>query len=207
MAALKMLLDVGSRNGESLEEFVRWDFDVIHAFEPMPAPFANIVAAFGDHPRVVAHNFGLSNVTGTLPVYGADHMGEASVFPTKWDVDSRTVTDCEFVDATEFFREHVTEGVFVKLNCEGSEIAILNNLLDSGELWKAAAVRVEFDISRVPDHAHEADLLLARLDEAGFDRLTIGSDARIVNGGLVDRVPQEGTHHGRLAAWLTAAGA
>ena len=32
---MKIMLDVGSRNGESLETFVRYDFDLIHAFEPL----------------------------------------------------------------------------------------------------------------------------------------------------------------------------
>lgn len=199
---MKMLLDVGARNGESLEEFVRWDFDVIHAFEPMPEQFANVERI--DDPRIEAHNFGLSDVTGPLAMYGSDQWGEASVFPSKVDLDSSVVSECEFVRASEFFAEHVPDDatVFVKFNCEGSEIAILHDLLDSGEFWKIDAFRVEFDISRCVGHEGEADGLLARLAEVGFSRYTIGSDARLENGRLVDRVPQVGTHHERLHAWL-----
>lgn len=195
------MLDVGSRNGESLEEFVRWPFDVIHAFEPMPEQFANIVERITD-PRVVAHNFGLSDVTGTKTMYGSDVHGEASVFASKWDVDSRVSTECEFVEAAEFFGSLPDATIYMKLNCEGSEVAILHNLLDAGLLERVAAFRVEFDISRVPDQDGEADRLLARLEACGYDRFTIGSDARIVNGSLVDRVPQVGSHHDRLHAWL-----
>lgn len=203
---MKTLLDIGSRNGESLEEFVRWDFEIIHSFEPMPAQYANIVAAFGDDDRVITHNFGLSDVTGTKLMYGADDKGEASVFSTKIDLDSSVVTECSFVEASAFFAEHVEAGVFVKMNCEGSEVAILHNLMDSGEIAKIRALRFEMDISRVPDHAHEADVLLARLDRHEVPYV-VSSDARLVNGGLVERMDTSGTHHERLHAWLTSVGA
>jgi FkbM family methyltransferase len=197
-----VMLDVGARNGESLGEFVRWPFDVIHAFEPMPAQFANIVRDHTD-PRIEAHNFGLSDVTALRSVYGSDERGEASVFQAKVDIHDDTSTECQFVKASEFFAElDPLDTIYMKLNCEGSEIAILNDLIGSGQIERVAAFRVEFDISRVPGHELEADLLLERLDAIGYDRYTIGSNARITPQGLVDDVPQVGSHHDRLHAWL-----
>ncbi len=200
------MLDVGSRNGESLEEFVRWPFDVIHAFEPMPAQFANVEVLAETDQRVQAHNFGLSDRSGTFLVYGDDTRGEASVFSTKVDVDPQTITACTFADVVEFFTSHIEpdDTVYMKLNCEGSEVAILDALLASGQLFTVKAVRVEFDISRVPGHENDADTLLARLDDAGYRGVTIGSNARLTPQGLVDDVPQVGSHHDRLRAWLEA---
>lgn len=198
------MLDVGSRNGESLEEFVRWEFDRIYSFEPMPTQHARIVEQFADDPRVVAYQFGLSDVTGVKQMFGADEHGEASVFATKSDLNPSVVTDARFMEAALWTTYVLTDDadVYMKLNCEGSEVAILNNLMDHDELRKVKAFRVELDISRVRGHEHEADELLARLDEVGYTAYTVGSDARFVNGGLVDRVPQVGTHHGRLHDWL-----
>ncbi len=196
-----IILDIGSRNGESLEEFVRWPFEVIHAFEPMPAQFANVQTLAATDERIAAHNYGLSDTTATKTMYGADENGEASVFATKVDLDPSVTTDCAFVEASTFFAD-LDDGVIVKMNCEGSEVAILNNLLDSGEIWKISALRFEMDISRCVGHEEEADLLLARLDEAGFDRYVVSSDARLVNGGLVERMDTSGTHHERLHGWL-----
>lgn len=198
-----VMLDVGARNGESLEEFLRWDFDTVYAFEPMPAQYDGIVARFDD-PNLVVNNYGLSDMTGTKVMYGADIHGEASVFASKVDLDASVTTECQFRRASEFFEESIAFGdiVYMKLNCEGSEVAILNDLIDSGQLWKVKCFRVEFDISRCVGFEHEADKILARLDAIGYTNYTIGSDARLVNGGLVDRVAQEGTHHGRLRAWL-----
>ncbi len=201
------MLDVGSRNGESVEEFVRWPFDLIHAFEPMPAQFQNIVAAFCDNPKVVAHNCGLSDRKGVFPVYGADENGEASLFQSKVDIHDATVTQCRFLEASWFFKNYITadDDVLMKLNCEGAEVPILHNLMDSGEIKNVRALRVELDISRCVGFEHEADMLIDRL-EAQHVNYTVGSDARLVNGGLVDRVEQVGTHHERLRAWLTAVG-
>jgi FkbM family methyltransferase len=198
-----VMLDVGGRNGESTEEFVRWPFDHIYTFEPMPAQYANIVAKFADEPRVTPCNFGLSDRYGKFPVYGSDDRGEASVFADKVDIHDDTSTDCLFVNASAIVAGLPEDDtIYMKLNCEGSEIAILNDLIGSGQIARIAAFRVEFDISRVPGHELEADLLLERLREIGYDRYTIGSNARITPQGLVDDVPQVGSHHERLHAWL-----
>ncbi len=203
MAALKILLDVGARNGESLGEFVNWPFDRIYAFEPMPAQFANASSAIDD-PRVVVFNHGLSDETTTKTMYGSDDWGEASVFASKVDIHDQATTVCDFVRASEFFAELPDADIYMKLNCEGSEIAILNDLIDSGQIERVNAFRVEFDISRCVGFEDESDRLLARLAEIGYDRYTIGSNARITDAGLVDDVPQVGTHHERLHAWLVS---
>jgi FkbM family methyltransferase len=199
---MRILLDVGARNGESLGEFVKWPFDAIHAFEPMHAQYDNACAATDD-PRVTVHNDGLSNETGTMTMYGSDDRGEASVYASKVDIHDQATTVCDFVRASEFFaRFPAWTDIYMKLNCEGSEIAILHDLIDSGQLDRVKAFRVEFDISRCVGFEDEADRLLERLDEIGYDRYTIGSNARITDQGLVDDVPQVGTHHERLHAWL-----
>ena len=207
MATLKILLDVGARNGESLGEFVTWPFDEIYAFEPMPTQFTNACTTLIelDDPRVMIHNFGLSNETGTMTMYGADVNGEASVYASKVDIRDQATTVCDFVRASEFFDLLPrSSDIYMKLNCEGSEIAILHDLIDTGNLERVLAFRVEFDISRCVGYEDEADRLLARLEEIGYDRYTIGSNARITPNGLVDDVPQVGTHHERLHAWLVS---
>jgi FkbM family methyltransferase len=199
---MRIMLDVGARNGESLGEFVRWPFDKIHAFEPMHTQYENARNATDD-PRVTVYNYGLSNETGTMTMYGSDDRGEASVYASKVDIRDGTTTVCNFVRASKFFESLPDATIYMKLNCEGSEIAILHDLIDSGQLERVRAFRVEFDISRCVGFEDEADRLLARLDEIGYDRYTIGSNARITPQGLVDDVPQVGTHHERLEAWLT----
>jgi FkbM family methyltransferase len=152
---LRVFLDVGSHEGQTLEVAVRpvHGFDRIYAFEPMPVQFGTLQERFGDVPGVELCNYGvLAGRTARMPVYGANEIMEASLYPAKSDVNAAVITMCEFVEAAEFFREHIDPGmeVVMKLNCEGAEVAILGNLMDTGEIWKCAHVCVDFDVRRIP---------------------------------------------------------
>lgn len=200
MEALNIMLDVGARNGESLEEFVRWPFREIHAYEPMPGPYANIPTT---DPRVHAYNYGLSDRAGTQTIYGDDQQGEASVYADKVDIHTTTTTQCHFEEASHVVGAIPTPyRIYMKLNCEGSEIPILHNLCDTGLIHRIYAFRVEFDISRVPGHDTDADDILARLASLNYTNYTIGSNARITPRGLVDDVEQVGVHADRMRRWL-----
>lgn len=190
-----IFLDIGSHNGQTLEEVTdpKYGFDLICAFEPMPEQYMILGERFGLLPNVELCNFGLSDRTERMPVYGANTICEASVYATKADVDSSVVTECDFMEATRFFRGRVPkdETVIVKMNCEGSEVPILNNLMDSGEIWKITAMTFDLDILRCAGHEHEADELLARMASIGFDRYQISGEAFI-----------QGTHREKIAEWL-----
>ena len=191
-----IFLDIGSHNGQTLEEVTdpKYGFADIIAFEPMPVQFAQLEERFGGNRTVTLCNYGLSDQTAMLSVYGSNAICEASVYPTKADVDQSQVTECRFVEASTFFRAELPvegETVIVKMNCEGSEVPILNNLIDSGEIWKITAMTFDLDIRRVAGHEHEADALLERLAGIGFDRFQVSGEAFI-----------EGTHREKIADWL-----
>ncbi len=190
-----IILDVGSHNGQTLEELVEHDFERIHSFEPMPGQRDQLIEKFGGYPQVTLWPFGLLDESGTFPVYGSNTICEASIYPTKVDLDRNIVTECSFVEASEWFRAQIPEGetVLVKMNCEGAEIPILNNLIDSGEIWKITAMTFDLDIRRCAGLEHQADELLERLRTIGFDRYQISGDAFHGN-----------THREKIANWLAS---
>jgi hypothetical protein len=67
-------------------------------------------------------------------------------------------------------REHVgaDDRVWMKLNCEGAEVAILNDILDSDEASKLQEVLVDFDTVKIPRMRREVELLDKRLATAPF---------------------------------------
>src|SRR4029079_3061790 len=77
----------------------------------------------------------------------------------------------KFISAANFFREHIgpSDRVWMKLNCEGSEVAILNDLLRSGEATKLANVLIDFDAARVPEMRDAVEELDRMLPNAPFD--------------------------------------
>lgn len=193
-----IFLDVGANVGQTLEEVVdpRYAFERIHAFEPEEVAFRVMESRYRDHPRVEFHPFGLSDRTGYAPLYGTNDKMEASAFPSKRDVDETVSVTARYVAASEFFRDRIPAGgVVMKLNCEGSEVPILDDLLDSGEIWKVAHMVVCFDIRTVEGAEAEEDRVVGRLADAGFDRYDIAEDVMVGE-----------THQDRIRAWLEGSG-
>lgn len=191
---MKVFLDVGAHDGQTLDEVIDpcYGFDTIYAFEPMPRQFFNLRRRFGPSPVVVVLGYGLADQTGPAMLYGDNKHMEASIYPTKSDVDESVVTDCHFVEASKFVAMFDNDDVVImKLNCEGSEALILDNLIDSGEIWKLAAIMVDFDVRKIPDQAHREAEVVARLNAIGFDRYALTEEVLIGE-----------THRERIAHWL-----
>jgi hypothetical protein len=107
----------------------------------------------------------------------------------------RRSTDCHFVRASEFFKAHIPgrATVVVKLNCEGAEVPILDDLADSGEIWKITNVMIDFDTRKVAGREAEADRILAKLDALGFDRYSLCENVMTLPGA---------SHQQHIAQWL-----
>lgn len=192
-----IFLDIGTHDGQTLEEVVKplYEFKVIYSFEPMPKQYQHAFGIYSQYKYVKLFNYGLSDKTATMNLYGSNNNMGASIYATKRDVEPEIVTPCIFVEASKFFRDNlsVDDSVIMKLNCEGSEIPILNNLIDSGEIWKIANVMIDFDIRKVEGMGHEELLLMERFNTIGFDRYV-----------LCDTVMVGSTHQARINNWLTS---
>ncbi len=192
----KIFLDVGGHLGQTLEEITKpvYHFDLIYCFEPMPREFALLQARYGQMPKVVLRNHGLADSSGNRPIYGTNADMGASIYRTKADLDDPdVVTECSFVRVSDFFRAELEPDdlAVMKLNCEGSETIILNDLLDSGEIEKIANVMINFDVRKIPDRAGEERALLERFREAGFTRYSKAED--VMHGP---------THQARIRDWI-----
>lgn len=191
---MKILIDVGAHEGQTLEEAVkdRWQFERIYAFEPMPKQYAKLVDRFGGNDRVVLMNCGLLDETCERPLYGSNEFMEASVWRNIQHADPTIVTPCRFIMASDFVDALPGEATIVmKLNCEGSEVLILDCLMDTGAIHRLSNVMIDFDIRKVPGRQTEADRILARMAEKGFGRYS-----------LCDDVMLGATHQDRIANWL-----
>lgn len=191
-----VLVDVGAHIGQTISEAIdpRYGFTDVYALEPMPAQFEVLHECFYKVATPIIHfcAYGLSDVTGTVDVFGSNALLEASIYGGKSDVDATIVTPCDMVDAGEWFASHVgvTDRVFLKLNVEGAECRIIDSLLDSGELWTVEAMLVDFDCRKVPGLEGEEGRIRLRLSVAGFEDWMSADD-------LV------GVKHGeRIASWL-----
>jgi FkbM family methyltransferase len=193
---VKVFLDVGAHTGESLNAVrdPKFAFDRIYCFEPASACWPTLDAVAD--PRVTICRFGLWNRTEERPLYDAGSIG-ASVFADKFR-DARAGEPARFVRATDWFRDHLRDDddVFLKLNCEGAEADIVEDLLDSGELAPVRSAMIDPDVRKIPSQAHRERELRERLQASG-----------LTNWFLEEDVMLGATHRERIQHWLQVAGA
>ena len=72
--------------------------------------------------------------------------------------------------ASDWFRDHLaeTDEVYVKLNCEGSEVDIIEDLLDSNEYRKITSLGVVCDVRKIPSQRDRESKIKLRLQEEGY---------------------------------------
>lgn len=174
---MRIFVDVGAHNGETLHVALhpKWGFDRIFALEPASA-CQKWLLGFRD-PRLSVEPFGLGSASGKVSLHGAGLLG-ASIYEDKRQkaVSQERISteEIELVRATDWFRSNVSRHaeVFLKLNCEGSEADILDDLLDSGCAEQIRSIYVDFDIRKVPSQAHRQQEVEERLRQAGVDYVT-----------------------------------
>jgi FkbM family methyltransferase len=194
---MKIFLDVGGHLGGTLLEVIhpRYGFDKIYSFEPAPNCWSAI-EAIAD-PRIELCRFGLWNRTCQKELYGAGGLG-ASIFadsePVQGSSDGVTI---ELVRATDWLASHVrpTDVVFMKLNCEGSECDVVEDLLDSHLLEGLYNVMIDFDVRSIPSLRWREGVVRRRLRVARLTNVCFTEDVMIGT-----------THEERIRNWLCSVG-
>jgi FkbM family methyltransferase len=193
---MKVFLDVGAHQGSTLLAVrdPKYGFDRIYCFEPASSNWPELESLADRHVTIC--RYGLWNRTTERMLYDPGSRG-ASLYADKF----RGATEHEeiqLVRASDWFRENLTEDddVFVKLNCEGAEVDIVEDLLESGLLARVHSVMIDPDVRKIPSQAHRERELRERLATSG-----------LTNYSMEDEVMVGTTHRDRIQNWLRVAGA
>ena len=152
-----IFLDVGANTGQTLQAVRDQRFDTVVCFEPSRVCWPKLTAmaeTMLPSCSVQLEYFGLWNKTCEAVLI---EPGRAGASLWKKDKSIRDTTElCQFRCASEWFAAHLTgdETVFMKLNCEGAECDILDDLLDSGEFAKVAYTLICFDVHKIASQKH-----------------------------------------------------
>lgn len=203
---MKVFIDVGANKGQTLKSiieprvgseriFSRYGFDRIYCFEPVAELHRELVKKYND-PRVVVLPMGLWKENCELPIFSPGTQS-GSIFVDKFNVNPAHSANCKFVRASEWFRDHLAERdeVYVKINCEGCEADIIEDLLDSDEYRKITALCVAFDVRKIPSQVHREGEIKSRLKDRGYE-----------NYVDLDSI-YDGSHPKAMQKWLTMVGA
>jgi hypothetical protein len=176
---MKIFLDVGCHQGQTIECLVepvhafgrvscKYAFDKIYGFEPVAELQMRLAARFKD-PRFTFYPFGLWKENCEKLLYSPASQS-ASIFPDKINVDLEQSELCTFVRASDWFRDNLNDSdeVYVKLNCEGCEVDIIEDLLDSNEYRKVTSLAVSFDVKKIPSQRQREFEIKKRLKAAEY---------------------------------------
>lgn len=188
---MRVFVDVGAHYGETLHCALdpRWSFDVVHVIEPTNAG-VSLLRGFRD-PRVKVHPIALADRDGSATIYGAGLLG-GSLYADKQqcatDVEPLNEETVTLRRASDWFRENIplNAEVMLKLNCEGSECDILDDLIQSGEIERVKDVYVDFDVRKIASQAHRQ-----KITEAG-----------LCNAGVSFSSPNESAGNNAMNQWL-----
>ena len=133
-----LVMDCGANMGVVTELLAATGADVL-AYEPDPYAFSILEEKFANTPNVTLINAAVGVGAGTIRLMRADNFGEnpdgASVKSTILDggrrIDAENAVEVTLLDFPTLVREHVAargEIAFIKMDIEGAELDILENL-------------------------------------------------------------------------------
>jgi FkbM family methyltransferase len=198
-----IFLDVGSHIGQTLEEVEKdyYNFDEIHSFEPTSENYNTLCYNF-NKKNIHIHNFGLYSKNTECYIYSAGpgilapaaqggDMG-ASIFEDKTDLYYRDHKEkIQLKDVSEWIKNNLdlNDMIFMKLNCEGCECEIIDNLVVNNIYDNINHIMIDFDVRKIPSQKHR---------ENEIRKLLTGKK----NVDYCDDVMIGDTHHDRIKAWI-----
>lgn len=148
---MNVFLDVGGHLGQSIGVALdgTWAFDLVHSFEPdadcvrgMEEKFAADITA----GRLVIHRAALGGHDGEITLLGDNSIGGATTVRGQLRDESRA-QKAPLIDAKRFVENLPKDArIYIKLNCEGAEVEILNRLCDLADISNIAAIVADFDV-------------------------------------------------------------
>ena len=164
--------------------------DHITGFDPSPLCHDILHRKFSDNPKVTIIKTGLWSEECEMDLHNEGSQG-GTIHPdyqTTCNPEHR-ITPCKFVKASKWFDENISEDdeVFLKLNCEGSECDIVNDLISEGQYCKIKATFIDFDVRKSPSQRHKERELIKRMQVLGLKNLHtyMGSNRYIILSSVI----------------------
>ena len=191
-----ILIDVGGHLGQTVDVALDgcWRFDHVHTFEPDPGCAAEIERRFGDAitaGRLTVHRAAVGARDETVMLLGDNSGGGATIVPGMLSDELRRVA-APCIDVKAFIETSAARGdrLYIKLNCEGGEVAIIERLCDLRDKGVLASVMADFDIVKSRGGFYIKRATVRRARKAGLPL------------SLSENVMVGKSHRARLTNWF-----
>lgn len=165
----RLYLDLGANNGDTIAgELALSSVSFCWGFEPNPELAANLRQRFKGEPVEIVEAAAWTG-EGVRPLY-LGHPLSSTLLPGKvalpdypqYAIAYDRSVNVRTIDTASWLREHVADGdvLTVKMDIEGAEYAVLQSLLDTGEIDRIDELRCEFHPERFPGFSGNHDRLV-----------------------------------------------
>lgn len=167
-----IVLDLGAHIGLASTEFAHYAGKV-YAFEPHPELFQSLCHNVRHYKRIEPIEKAVSDVTGTAKLYfeaapGAKSYEGSTIVRGKADVSYEHAFDVETVRLADFIAT-LGQGVkLIKMDVEGAEYRIVEDLIETPAVWKVEKIFVECHMDRVEGLADRRTRVESRIAELGL---------------------------------------
>jgi FkbM family methyltransferase len=148
----------------------------VHAFEPDPVAFDELTARTSGLANVVLHNQAVSNTSGLTRLYLHEARSRdplfastgSSLLSTKTNVNTETFVEVEAIRFSDFLSGIGTVAI-LKIDIEGHEIEVINDLIDTGAIQNVQLAFVELHDKKNPHLAVATQNLRSRIQKTGIN--------------------------------------
>jgi len=196
---MKIFLDIGSHVGQTLLEVTKekYAFDKIVCFEPSRVCLKELKKFAENDERIVICNFGLSNRNQDTELFHPGTLGGSIYKDDDYFVDKEKVEKIQLCDANEWFKNNTNPNdyIVVKTNCEGSEVDIIDSLIDGNFMKNIYSFLITFDIREHEEFQYREIEIRKRLKQEKLKNYCFSDDVMI-----------GASHEKRIENWLTLFG-
>ncbi len=179
--SMRIFIDIGAHFGESTYKALnpKLKFDKIYAYEPSALAIQRL--ALIQDERVIIRELALGKSSKQVDLYGSGGLG-ASIFLEKSGLINGTSETVTVKSASEELRGILESNseVFLKMNCEGAELDILEDLVSSGLILKCTHLYIDWDARKIPSLAQDYVRIRTKVESLGLD--LVSSDSQEVSG-------------------------
>jgi FkbM family methyltransferase len=170
-----VIFDAGACVGAFIDYCLKeYESPRIYAFEPLKVNFNYLQEKYTDSPNVTVVNFAVSDRGGTANLYkkkyangkGFDFAGNegCSLIPRKSNVSSDVFEVVNLISLPDFMQSNGIEEVdILKLDVEGNEYVILNDLLESGGYKRFKKIMYEDHCRKIKGLEKEKEVFLSHV--------------------------------------------
>ena len=147
----KIYIDCGVYKGEEIKIAEEY-FDRIYGFEPFYNELKDNYN-FKYEDKITIYDKGLSNKNGESKIYKTDTLIGSSLYSNKFNLFNN-FKNIEIIKLSDFIKQNLNKEdiIFIKINIEGSEIDVLEDLYNNNMFDYIHSIHVDYDYTKIKNN-------------------------------------------------------